>query len=144
MRQKPGDAVTSVVPGSMCNPADEDTSDGLVAGVPVFDESTEEPFGLVLIDCDIDRILQRLLSKQMGCEEVAVLGGLGVLKRKLAGHIDDDAQGRDSSSLAGFEDAIAWLQTHSEYVDDGDANVYGTHVKLGATRNKLMFLLRQA
>ena len=143
MRQKPGDAFTSIVPGATCNQSDEDAPDGLVAGVPVFDDSTEEPFGLVLIDCNIESILQRLLSGRTGCQEVVVVGSQGVLVRKLAGQIDHDAEGQPASSLELFEEAIARLENHSEYIDEGDSNIYGTRIKLAATRNTLMFLLRQ-
>jgi serine/threonine protein kinase len=144
MRQKPGDAAASMVAGNMCNPSDEDAVDGLVAGVPVFDDATEDAFGLVLIDCNIQRISQRLLSEQTDCKEVVVVGSLGVLIRKIEGQIDHDAVGRDSSLLEVFQDAIERLQTHSEYIDEGDANIYGTRVKLGTIGgNTLLFLLRR-
>ena len=145
MRQKPGDVISAVVPGTECNPEDESdyVPDGLIGGVPVFDVATEDPFGLTLIDCNIDAVLRGQLSKLSKCTEVAVVSGDRILIRKHNGQIDEDSIGASAETLGVFQNAISWLESHTEFIDATDANIYGTRIRLGSSRNTVMVLLRQ-
>ena len=143
MQQKPGDVMTSVIQGSSSLDGAACQSDGMVAAVPVFDETTEDAFGMVSIDCDIQSILRRLLSGKIACAEIAITSGSCLLLRKIGDRVDDDSPKALVATIDSFRDAVDWLQDHQEYLDESDANVYGNKVQLTCTRSGLKILLRR-
>lgn len=143
MQQKPGDVMTSVIQGSNSLNGTACQSDGMVAAVPVFDETTEDAFGMVCIDCDIESILRRQVSDKISCTEIAIASGSCLLLRKIGDRIDEDSLKTPVSTLDAFSDAVEWLQDHQEYLDESDANIYGNKVQLSCASRELQILLRR-
>ena len=143
MQQKPGDVMTSVVQGRASNDGAACATDSMIAAVPVFDEKTEDAFGMVLIDCDIETILRRLISDKIDCREIAIASGNSLLLSKQGDRIDEDSRNAQISTLESFQDAIEWLQGHGEYIDESDANIYGNRIQLSCSKSGLKILLRR-
>jgi serine/threonine protein kinase len=142
MQQKPGDVVTTLIQMADDENNTDCVRDCMLAGVPVFDDATEDAFGLVLIECDANSILRHQLSGQIVCSEIVIVSGSRVIMRKIGDRFDEDSIGMNVSSLAPFHDATAWLESHTEYIDTTDAQVYGRRIQLNASQSNLLILLR--
>ncbi|MCH2177569.1 MAG: serine/threonine protein kinase [Mariniblastus sp.] len=147
MQQKPEEVLTSLVCDAQCGPNDGyfgDEEVHLVAAVPVYDSNTEEPFGAVLIDCDIDRLLRRQMSKHTTASEIVVACDIHhVMIRSQLGHIDEEAVSKSVvDETPYFNRAVESLQEHLEFIDETDAEIYGARIWLIPNEQGLMYLLR--
>ena len=117
-----------------------------MAAVPVYDSSTEEPFGIVLIDCDIDRVLRRQMSKHTGASEIVVACDIHhVMIRSQLGRINEDSISKSlADEMPYFSRAVESLQEHLEFIDETDAEIYGARIWLVPNEQGLMYLLRDS
>ena len=115
----------------------------MIAGTPIFDEQSEEAFGVILSECDLDHLLTRQISKQMPYEEVAIVSKKAILFHQLGGRLDESSRGASVSVIEQFDEAMAWLSGHTEYIDKTDANIYGVSLRLGVQGQAIAYLLRQ-
>ncbi|MFQ5732837.1 MAG: hypothetical protein ACE5KM_12895, partial [Planctomycetaceae bacterium] len=107
----------------------------LVAGVPAFDETSEEPFGLVTIECDVHRLVDNVLRTDIhACRLITLVAADGNI---LAVH--EKARGRrlDSERTAAGDVVSEWSQIQSavsaneDFIDDNDYQVFATSLHLG-------------
>ena len=145
--QKPEEVVTSLVCDPLCD-SDDCTvqSLGLVAGVPVYDDRTEDAFGIVMIDCDINQVLRRQMSGRLTSGEIVVACDImQIMMRYRGGRIEDDAIGKRVTDKAPyFSEAIENLQSELEYIDERTADVYGARLWFVPKKYGLTYLLRQS
>ena len=145
--QKPEEVVTSLVCDPLCD-TDDCTiqSLGLVAGVPVYDDRTEDPFGLVMIDCDINQVLRRQMSGRLDSGEIIVACDImHIMMRFQDGRIVDDSIGKPVNDKAPyFDDAMMALKEDLEYIDERTASIYGARIWFAPNHRGLMYLLRQS
>ena len=144
--QKPDEVLSSLVCDPLCEllaPTDEPQ---LVSSVPIFDQKTEDAFGLVMIDCDIDAFLRDQLQHSAMEAEVVIACEKGiVMLRRWQGRIDEDSRGQELASVAPrFQHAAEQLETHAEFLDETDAEIYGTRLWLVPRRHGITYLVRYA
>ncbi len=145
VRQKPDDVVTALVCNPLCDTdAGCDDRVHLVAGVPVFDPATEEPWGIVMIDCDIDRVMRRQLERRLSASEVIIACDQhATMMHWRQGRIIDESKGQSIADIAPhFETAVEQLQTQLEYLDESDSEIHGARLWFTPNRHGLMYLLR--
>ena len=147
MDQDPEEVHTSLV----CNPmSDSCLIEGdelrLVAGVPVFNQQTEELFGLVLIECDLDRVIKQQMDRRMTAADVVVACDtfhVMMHNHTSKGWIDESVGRPVASILPKFNDAVDALRRSTEYIDENDRQIYGARLWLVPRKHGLMFLLSQ-
>ncbi|MCA9214233.1 MAG: hypothetical protein KDB27_14275 [Planctomycetales bacterium] len=145
--QKPEEVVTSLVCDPLCDGIDCHMAClGLVAGVPVYDDSTEDSFGFVMVDCDVKRVLQQQMSGRYASREIVVACDvLHIMMRFHAGRIDEDSIGKKVMDKAPqFEPALATLRTELEFIDVTNSEIYGARLWLAPGEKGLVYLLRQS
>ena len=145
LAQKPDDVLAALACDPMCERQTGCDSVGLVVGGPVFDETTEEVFGVVMINYDIDQKLRTQLSRRSTATEIIVACDIfGILMHSKDGQIIEGTTAHDvveESPL--FESAVQTLKSRLEFIDDTNMDIYG--VRLWFIPNKLgiKYLLRQ-
>lgn len=118
----------------------------IVAGVPVFDDLTEELFGVVLVECDLNRVLHEQLNRRFSAKNIAVACDTHQVilhSNDQSGIIEENTGQKLVDILPQFEAAQPELQTKLEYIDETDRTVYGTRLWLVKQKHGLMFLLNQ-
>jgi eukaryotic-like serine/threonine-protein kinase len=146
MVQKPEEVVTSLVCNPMCDEADDcEQNVGLVAGVPVYDKETEEAFGVVLIDCNMDTLLRRQLSRQLTSSEVVVANDrLRTIMHADSGDIVEESQRRPLEEVAPhFQPAMEAMDSSPEYIDEMGQEIYGARLWLIPHQHSVSYLLRR-
>lgn len=143
---KPEDVLTSLVADPLCEKSSGcNEAVGLLSGVPVFDDETEEMFGVIMIHCDIDRILRRQMNRRMTAGEVIV--GCDVFHAMMHakdGHISEQTLMQPIADIAPyFTPAIEKLQTEGEFIDETNSDIYGARIWLIPRKHGLMYLLRR-
>ncbi|MDB4614101.1 serine/threonine protein kinase, partial [bacterium] len=141
---QPEEAATSLVCDPLCDGDNRCNEAQLVAAVPVFDERTEEPFGVVMITCDLSDIFARQLGRtRVAAEIVAACNAAKVLVHVNDGRTVADSGGKAVAGVAShFDEAAIWLQDHSEFIDESDMAIYGARLWLAEQGEGLMYLLR--
>jgi hypothetical protein len=147
IRQKPEEVLTSLVCDENCSPDQNcfgDEALHLVAAVPVYDQNTEEPYGVVLIDCDIDRVMRRQVSEHATtCEIVIACDVHHVMMRSQFGHVVEESISRKlEDETPYFSPAVTALEQHLEFIDDTNAEIYGARLWLTPNKHGVMYLLR--
>ena len=143
--QKPEEVITSLVCDPLCDSNDCTVESlGLVAGVPVYDDRTEDSFGIVMIDCDINQVLRRQMTGRLTSSEIVVACDImHIMMRYKDGRIVDDSIGKPVDEKAPhFSEAMKELQSELEYIDEATANVYGARLWFVPNQHGLMYLLR--
>lgn len=145
--QNPEEVHTSLSCNPMCDsnfPTHEAAQ--LVSGVPVYDEKSEELFGFVLIECNIDGILRNELSRKftasdviVGCDTYHVLLHQNTNK----GIVEDSIGIPLTERCTKFTEAVETLQTKLEYIDEKNREIYGARLWLIPNVHGIMFLLSQ-
>jgi serine/threonine protein kinase len=118
----------------------------IVAGVPVFDELTEELFGVVLVECDLERVLHEQLNRRFSAKNVVVACDtyhIILHSNDQTGIVEENTGQRLMDLLPQFESAQHDLQNKLEFIDETDRLVYGTRLWLINKKHGLMFLLSQ-
>ena len=144
--QKPGDVICSLVRDPMCERSMGcDKQVGLVVGVPVFNEKTEEVFGVVMIHCDLEQILREQLSRRSSASEVMVACDIfHIMMRSKNGVIDENSISRKVVDEAPhFLKALDVLQTELEFIDDTNSDVYGVRIWFIPNKHGVVYLLRR-
>lgn len=118
----------------------------IVAGVPVFDDQTEELFGVVLVECDLVRVLHEQLNRRFSAKNVVVACDtyqIIVHSNDQDGIVEENAGCALLDTLPQYEDARNALQNKLEYIDETDRNIYGNRLWLFKQKHGLMFMLNQ-
>ena len=146
-KKKPEEVLTSLVCDPLCERAEGcQERVGLLAGVPVFDNSTEELFGFVMINCDIDKILRRQMSRRLSAGEVVVACDVfHIMMHTKAGQISESTIGHSvSSTTPQFSKAVDVLQTELEYIDRTNSEIYGARLWFLGQSHGIMYLLKRS
>ncbi|MEL7498705.1 MAG: serine/threonine-protein kinase [Planctomycetota bacterium] len=148
LAKNPDEVLTSLACSPLCGTPqpDEHRQLSLVAGVPVFDRTTEEVFGVVLIECDLNRVLHEQLNRRFTAKNVVIACDTF----QVIAH-SNDQEGIISENfgrplmelLPQFGRAKEELQSKSEYIDEMDRLVYGARLWLVPKKHGIMFLLSQ-
>lgn len=143
-KQKPDDVITSLVGDPMCEHTGQCGPVGLVSGVPIFDEATEDIFGVVLIDCDILRLLERQLLRPGTAREIIVAcDTFHTIMHVRSRSIVEESAGKPISEFAPhFQPAMDVLQNQLEFIDDNDKELYGGRLWLIPNKHGLVYLLK--
>ncbi len=147
MNQNPEEVHTSLVCNPMCDSCLVEGDDlRLAAGVPVFDHATEELFGVVLIECDLDRVIKQQMDRRMTAADVVVACDtfhVMMHNHTTKGWIDASVGKPVESILPKFNQAVDALRFSTEYIDENDRRIYGARLWLVPRKHGLMFLLSQ-
>jgi len=125
-----------------------DNSVGLFGGTPIYDDRTEEPFGVVVIGCNIDRVLnEQLTNTKFASSEVVVACDIfHVMAHRKDGTIEDANSERVADRVPHYMPAVEHLQTQLEFVDDQNSEIYGCRiwfVDRPDFKHGVMYLLRK-
>lgn len=143
--QKPEEVVTSLVNDPTCESeagcAGEDV--GLVAGMPVYDDRTEECFGVIMIEGDIDRVLRRQFARPLSATDVAATCDVfGIMMRKQKGQIESGGAHRITETAPHFQAAAEALQNELEFIDETNGDIYGARIWFIPDVHGMMYLLK--
>ncbi len=144
--QKPDDVRTSLVCDPLCDKGMGcEEAVRLAAGVPVYDKNTEEPFGVVMIDCDIDLVMRRQMVRRMTAAEVLVACDIfHIMMHAKSGQIVEETISKPvAEQTPHFVPAIQALQTQLEFIDETNSEIYGARIWLVPNKHGLMYLLRR-
>jgi hypothetical protein len=149
MLQKPEEVFAAMTSdaGSPNSTSAKQARSRLSAGVPVFDGQTEEPFGLVVIECDLQRIIESELRERIRtAQQVIVIDASSTVwlhDARSQGPITESV-GKPACEVIGDADQIAaTLLKHSEFIDETDRELYATRLDLVPTEPGLVFVLDQ-
>ena len=136
VRSTPGDAF------------DESSDLGLVVGIPVYNEETEDPYGVVTISCDVQRFLNRQLREgRLNAHDIVVAcDEFHMMARYHSGHVEACLGDRVLENASHFAAATEALQSELEYLDEVSADVYGARIWFAQRsdfRSGLMYLLKR-
>ena len=143
LENPPDEVLTSLVCDPMCcHTPVQDPS--LVAGVPVYDEKSEDVFGMIMIECRLGDIVDAMNNRTSAHEVVAACDTHQVMLQFIEGNRIDAVKGKPAADVAPhFQKAIDRLQTHDEFIDDTNHEIYGARLWLVPHQHGIMFLLRQ-
>ncbi len=117
----------------------------LSAGVPVFDERTEEPFGFVMIECDLQRVLERETRDRVRtAQQVIVLDpncSIWVHASHTHGPIEESVGKRAADVISKIDAVTEAVSRQAEFIDDTDRDIYATRLDLVANEPGLVFIL---
>jgi serine/threonine protein kinase len=147
INQNPEEVFTSLV----CNPMSDacviqSGITRLVAGVPVFDQQSEQLFGVVLVECDLDRVIKHQMNRRMTAADIVVSCDtyhVMMHNNTSGGWLEDSVGRRVDEILPKFNDAVESLSHKTEYIDEMDREIYGARLWLVPKLHGLMFLLSQ-
>lgn len=149
LKQHPDEVFTSLCCSPLCGvgPSEDGVKQlSLVAGVPVFDQATEDVFGVVLIECDLSRVLKEQLNRRFTAKDVVVACDTFQIimhSNEKVGIVEESYSKPLLEVLPQFEQAKDQLQSKMEYIDQTDRLVYGARLWLIPKQHGIMFLLSQ-
>jgi len=118
----------------------------LSAGVPVFDETSEEPFGLVNIECDVHRLVeQSLRSDTTQVQWIALISpaeNVLAVYDKARGHQLEAERAAVAELVPEWPQIATALAAGEDYHDDGDFRVFATRLQLGAGENYVTIVVQ--
>ena len=146
LAQEPEEVVSSLVCDPLCDKTLNCEQPHLVAGLPIFDDHTEEPFGVLLIDCDLDAIFERQMRRPWTAGEIVVACDRHhTMMHATNGRVTDTFGGRPVAEVdAELSRATNGLMLASEFLDETDQSVYGGRLWLIEKQHGLMYLLKLA
>ena len=141
---QPEEVLTSLVCDPTCDKTDRCDEPHLVAALPVYDEQSEEPYGVIMIDCDLKEVFEKQLRRRWSAGEImAACDTFHTLMHAVDGHIVEASSSKPVKDVSPhFEPAIATLQTELEFIDDTNMQVYGARIWLIEKVHGVMYLLR--
>lgn len=103
----------------------------LVAGVPIFDNRTEDVIGLVTVELDFTGLIEAEIGAySQNADEVFVVNNQGVVVKHHRGNTHRQAEGKSADQFFSNWDAMATqLASLGEFVDSNRA-IYATRVDL--------------
>jgi serine/threonine protein kinase len=117
----------------------------LAAGVPVFDDVSEELFGYVRIECALERTLENLVRTQTSSASYAIIvdhqDKIWMHFCSEKGRLTSDCGAAANSSVSNFAAIQNALANSSEYLDEADYELYGTRIDLAAGVSWLTLIL---
>jgi len=144
--KKPGEVYTSLVFDPTCDLGNGcDDSVGLIASVPVYDPATEDVFGFVLINCDIDRMLRQQMNRRVTAGELVVASDeFDVMLHNKSGQLIEGSLSKKVDDLAPyFLPAIEALQTETDFIDETDSDIFGARLWFVPGQLGIMYLLKR-
>lgn len=145
IQKSPGQVHTSLVCDPLCDLGTNcSEAVGLLASIPVFDKRSEEIFGFVLINCDIDRMLRNQMSRRFSAAEVMVACDVfHVMIHSRGGQIVEESYSKKVADVSPqFSKAIENLQTDFDYVDS-DNDICGARLWFVPDCHGIMYLLKR-
>ncbi len=146
IEQKPEEVLTSLVCDPMCQ-RDKNCKDtvGLLSGVPVYDSRTEDVFGVVMINCDVDKLLRRQMTRRTTADELVVACDIfHIMMHTKSGQISDETLSKRVADQAPhFLPAVEHLQTESEFIDTTNSDIYGARLWFIPNQHGIMYLLKR-
>ncbi len=116
----------------------------LRAGVPLYDRRTEQPFGYVWIECELEQIIvHELRTRAKTAQQVLFIdpnGDVWLHDTRSAGVIGETTDKPAEDVCSSIPSIIEYLQSHSECVCERDRNYYATRVDLGS-RNQALYIV---
>jgi hypothetical protein len=146
MRQKPEEVFVAL---PIFTEADGNTPNiqsrrQLSAGVPVFDDQTEEPFGFVMIECDLQGILEdETRNRLRTAKQVITLDpncSIWVHESQTHGPIEESVGRKAVDVIPGIDDIIKVVSRRAEFVDDTNQEIYATRLDLAEGEPGLIFV----
>lgn len=144
--KKPDEVHTSLVCDPMCDLSkDCDEMVGLLSGVPVYDDLTEDVFGYVMINCNIDQMLRQQLSRRTASAEIVVACDIfHIMMHTKSGQVSEETLTKKvADETPYFSPAVEALQSTTDFIDETDNNVYGARLWFIPNQHGLMYLLRR-
>ncbi len=144
MQEKPEEVLIS-----LCNRAQSIKSRlnqlRLGAGVPVFDEITEDPFGFVFIECDLLRVLDREIRNRVrnACDVIVTDEKFSVIlhEEKGRGRVENTIGFELRHLISDIQPAMDRLRYENEFVDLQDRNLFANRVFLDSTFSSVYLFL---
>ena len=139
----PGETLTALVcDGSGQN---DPIGIGLQAGIPVYDEESEELFGFIIVRCNVNELIDQQMNRRHSAKEIIVAcDTYNVMSRKVSGQIIDESRGSFISDVSDcFSPAVEYLKTNLDYTDGENSEIYGARIWFDPNKSGLVFLLRQ-
>ena len=144
--QKPEEVLTSLVCDPMCQ-REKGCIDtvGLLSGVPVYDNETEDVFGVVMINCDIDQLFRRQMARRTSSSELVVACDIfHIMMHTKSGQISDETlTKRVADQAPHFLPAVDHLQTELEFIDSTNSEIYGARLWFIPNQHGIMYLLKR-
>lgn len=146
MENQPEEVLSSLVCDPMCEKGERCDEPHLVAGVPVYDERTEEPVGVVMIDCELESLFEKQMRRPWSAVEIiSACDTFQILMHAVDNRIVAESRTKSVAEIQPtFSDAVETLQTNLEYIDDTNQQIYGARLWLMEKSHGLMYLLRVA
>lgn len=147
VRMDPDEVYTSLACNPLCDatqPSSEDVQ--LVAGVPVFDNVNEDVFGVVMIECDLHRVMKEQLNRRFVASDIVVAcDTFHVMMHNNAsrGLVEESVSQPIEKAMPKFDRAVTGLSNSMEFIDTTDRQIYGARLWLIPKKHGLMFLLSQ-
>lgn len=118
----------------------------LSAGVPVFDTTSEEPFGLVTVECDVHRLIENSLrSDTTQVQWIALISAADnvlALHDKGRGHQLEAGRAAVAGIIPDWPQISDALSAGDDFHDDGDFRVFATRLLLGAGENHVSIVVQ--
>ena len=147
MRQLPGEVfvdLTDDLESQRAGPNAERCR-ALWAATPIFNERTEQPFGFVVIECDLQRLLEiESRDRVRTAQQVVVLDpdwAVCFHDTRGQGRIEQSAGKPAIDVIAGIDKIKEALSKQAEFLDDTDRELYATRLQLAAGQSGLVFVL---
>lgn len=147
IHRKPEDVLTSLVCDPHCeHGVDCDEQVGLLSAVPVYDDATEDVFGVVMINCDIKKLLRRQMNRRMTAGEVIVACDVfNIMMHSKGGRIAEESIGNTvAQESPHMTHAIEALQNQMDYIDQTNSDIYGARLWFTPNVHGIMYLLKRS
>ncbi len=144
--KKPGETHTSLSCDQMCGGRDFDSNAvRLLSAVPVYDAKTEDVFGFVIIDCDMQQMLRRQMDRRVTAGEIIVACDIfQIMLHHQSGQLLEVSQTKPVAELAPhFQSAVDALQTQTDFIDETNADIFGARLWFTPGEHGLMYLLKR-
>jgi serine/threonine protein kinase len=116
----------------------------LSAGVPVFDERTEEPFGFVTIECDLPKLIDdQVRHRVRAAKQLFLLDESNQLRlhHSRSGENREGAQVILDDLAANLDSVLDSLGCDGEFADDFEHQVYASKIALPGDQQSLTIVL---
>tara|TARA_R110002072_G_scaffold273413_2_gene434308 strand:- start:42479 stop:44563 length:2085 start_codon:yes stop_codon:yes gene_type:complete len=146
-QQKPDEVYTSIVTDPYAEPEDRCPTDmSLLSGVPVYDSQSEDIFGCLLIDCDINQLLRRQMDRNSTADEIVVActkSSSVALQSKAGQIVDTKSIKLVSDTSPHFVPAIEALQSDADFIDEQNADIFGASLWFVPHECGISYLLKR-
>ena len=146
VKMDPDEVHTSLACNPLCDETSSSEDVSLVAGVPVFDNANEDVFGVVIIECDLDRVMREQMNRRFVAADIVVACDtfhVMLHNNTAKGLIEESVAKPVASVLPKFNAAVEQLQSNMEFIDETDRQIYGARLWLIPKKHGIMFLLSQ-